>query len=116
MARRLEQDSGESRAREIAQFLCELAATEATHSRPEAARAHLEAALEANRKSVRASVQLGDLGGGRGHGEGCDQTAVAFSITTSSLGTSPWKPRVPVLTAAILSTTSVPATTLPNTA
>jgi lipopolysaccharide biosynthesis regulator YciM len=61
MARRLEQDSGESRAREIAQFLCELAATEATHSRPEAARAHLEAALEANRKSVRASVALGDL-------------------------------------------------------
>jgi lipopolysaccharide biosynthesis regulator YciM len=61
MARRLEADSGESRAREISQFLCELAATEATHSRPDAARRHLEAALEANRKSVRASVQLGDL-------------------------------------------------------
>lgn len=61
MARRLEKDSGESRAREIAQFLCELAATEATHSRPEGARAHLDAALEANRKSVRASIALGDL-------------------------------------------------------
>jgi lipopolysaccharide biosynthesis regulator YciM len=61
MARLLEADSGESRAREIAQFQCELAATEATHSRPEAARKLLESALEGNRKSVRASVQLGDL-------------------------------------------------------
>jgi lipopolysaccharide biosynthesis regulator YciM len=61
MARRLESDSGESRAREIAQFQCELAATEATHSRPDAARRLLESALEGNRKSVRASVQLGDL-------------------------------------------------------
>lgn len=61
MAQRLETDSGESRAREIAQFLCELAATEATHSRPEGARAHLESALAANRKSVRASIALGDL-------------------------------------------------------
>ncbi len=61
MAQRLEADSGESRAREIAQFLCELALTESTHSRTDAARKHLQAALEANRKSVRASVQLGDL-------------------------------------------------------
>ncbi|HJS37428.1 MAG TPA: lipopolysaccharide assembly protein LapB [Burkholderiales bacterium] len=61
MAKRLQRDSGESRAREISQFLCELAASEATHSRPEAARAHLETALEENRKSVRASVALGDL-------------------------------------------------------
>jgi lipopolysaccharide assembly protein B len=61
MARRLESETGESRARELSHFLCEQAATEATHSRPEAARAHLEAALEAHRKSVRASLQLGDL-------------------------------------------------------
>jgi len=61
MARRLQRDSGESRGKEVAQFLCELAATDATHSRPEAAREHLEAALESNRKSVRASVALGDL-------------------------------------------------------
>jgi lipopolysaccharide biosynthesis regulator YciM len=61
MARRLEAESGESRAREISQFRCELAAAEATHSHPEAARTLLEAALEANRKSVRASMQLGDL-------------------------------------------------------
>jgi lipopolysaccharide biosynthesis regulator YciM len=61
MAQRLAQETGESRAREMAHFLCERAAGEATHSHPEAARAHLEAALEANRKSVRASLQLGDL-------------------------------------------------------
>jgi len=61
MARRLQRDSGESRSHEIAQFLCELAAGETTHSRPDAARAHLEEALEENRKSVRASVSLGDL-------------------------------------------------------
>ena len=61
MARRLESETGESRARQISHFLCELAATETTHSRPDAARGHLEAALEANRKCVRASLQLGDL-------------------------------------------------------
>ncbi|MGH8764461.1 MAG: lipopolysaccharide assembly protein LapB, partial [Burkholderiales bacterium] len=61
MAKRLEAETGESRARETSHFMCELATTEATHSRPDAARAHLEAALEANRKSVRASILLGDL-------------------------------------------------------
>jgi lipopolysaccharide biosynthesis regulator YciM len=54
-------DPGDARARETAQFLCELAASEATHSRPETARAHLEKALEAHRKCVRANLQLGDL-------------------------------------------------------
>jgi lipopolysaccharide biosynthesis regulator YciM len=61
MARRLAAESGESHTKEISQYLCELAATETTHSRPDAARRHLEAALEANRKSVRASLQLGEL-------------------------------------------------------
>ena len=61
MARRVAPGTGEARTREIAQFLCELAATDATHSRPDAARAHLEKALEAHRKCVRASMQLGDL-------------------------------------------------------
>lgn len=61
MATRLEQETGESRARERSHFLCELAAAEAMRSRPDAARAQLEAALEANRKCVRASLQLGDL-------------------------------------------------------
>jgi lipopolysaccharide biosynthesis regulator YciM len=70
MARRLETETGESRARELSHFLCELAAIEATHSRPDAARAHLEAALGAHRKSVRASLQLGDLERGAGNLEG----------------------------------------------
>jgi lipopolysaccharide biosynthesis regulator YciM len=61
MAKRLESETGESRARQISHFLCELAAMEMTHSRHAAARAHLEAALESNRKCVRASLQLGDL-------------------------------------------------------
>ena len=64
MARRLESETGTSHAREISHFLCELAATDATHSRPESARAQLESALEANRRSVRASILLGDLARG----------------------------------------------------
>jgi lipopolysaccharide biosynthesis regulator YciM len=47
--------------RDLAQYHCELAASEAAQSRPDAARQHLETALEANRKCVRASLQLGDL-------------------------------------------------------
>jgi lipopolysaccharide assembly protein B len=47
--------------RDLAQYYCELAAAESAESRPEAAKKHLETALEANRKCVRASLQLGDL-------------------------------------------------------
>src|SRR5690606_35213609 len=47
--------------RALAQYYCELAASEAASSHPDAARRHLEAALEANRKCVRASLLLGDL-------------------------------------------------------
>ncbi|HEU4351134.1 MAG TPA: lipopolysaccharide assembly protein LapB [Burkholderiales bacterium] len=51
----------ETDPRALAQFLCELAASEAAQSRPDAARRHLDAALEANRKCVRASLLLGDI-------------------------------------------------------
>jgi lipopolysaccharide biosynthesis regulator YciM len=61
MAKSLSAGSAEPRARDVAQYLCEQAASEAAQSRPEVARGHLEAALDANRKCVRASVQLGDL-------------------------------------------------------
>lgn len=61
MAKKLEAETGESRAKEMSHFLCEQAAGEATHSRPDTARRLLEAALDINRKSVRASLQLGDL-------------------------------------------------------
>jgi lipopolysaccharide biosynthesis regulator YciM len=61
MVKNLAAGSGETRDRDVAQYLCELAASEAAQSRPDSARAHLEAALEANRKCVRASLQLGDI-------------------------------------------------------
>ena len=51
----------ESDPRELAQYYCERAASASTQSRPDEARRHLEAALDANRKCVRASLQLGDL-------------------------------------------------------
>ena len=51
----------ESDPRDLAQYHCELAASESAQSRPDAARRHLETALEANRKCVRAGLQLGDL-------------------------------------------------------
>ena len=55
--------------RELAQYYCELAASEAAQSRPDAARKHLGAALDSNRKCVRASLQLGDLEKGAGHAD-----------------------------------------------
>src|SRR5256885_914166 len=61
LAKRIVAETGEPRERDVAQYLCELAASEAAQSRPDAARGHLELALEANRKCVRASLQLGDL-------------------------------------------------------
>src|SRR5689334_2939310 len=51
----------DSEPRAQAQYYCELAASEAAQSRPDAARKYLEKALDANRKCVRASLQLGDL-------------------------------------------------------
>jgi lipopolysaccharide biosynthesis regulator YciM len=51
----------ESEPRTLAQYHCELAASEAAQSRPDAARKYLEQALDANRKCVRASLLLGDL-------------------------------------------------------
>jgi lipopolysaccharide biosynthesis regulator YciM len=61
VARELARESGEQWNKEIAEFLCELAESEATHSRPAEARKLLEQALAENRRCVRASVLLGDL-------------------------------------------------------
>jgi lipopolysaccharide biosynthesis regulator YciM len=61
IARELERDSGQSAQKEIANYYCELAVSEATHSRPEIARRHVDAALSAHRKCVRANLILGDL-------------------------------------------------------
>ena len=65
-ARGLEKETGQSWQKEIAEFRCEMAAVEATHSRPDAARELLEGALKENRKCVRASIQLGDLAAASG--------------------------------------------------
>ncbi|MDH4192330.1 MAG: lipopolysaccharide assembly protein LapB, partial [Betaproteobacteria bacterium] len=67
MARQLAVDTGESRGKEIAHYQCELAASESTHSRVDAARRSLDAALQVHRKCVRASIQLGDLERVAGH-------------------------------------------------
>ena len=53
--------SGHLWQKEIANFYCELAATEINNSRSEEARMLLDEALGAHRKSVRASILLGDL-------------------------------------------------------
>ena len=57
----LEKDTGESRQREVANYYCELAALDTTHSRESDARANLERALAANRKCVRANILIGEL-------------------------------------------------------
>ncbi|MEJ2175044.1 MAG: lipopolysaccharide assembly protein LapB [bacterium] len=74
IARTLEAESGQTRAREIAQYHCELAASEAMRSNIAAAGERLNAALESNRKCVRANIQLGDLERAAGR----SQEALAF--------------------------------------
>jgi len=57
---RLEALTGESQGHLAAFFYCELAALELAKNRDEAAFAHLEQALTADPKNVRASIMLGD--------------------------------------------------------
>ena len=61
VALELEKESGQSAQKEIANYYCELALSEAMHSRPDGAKRHLEAALAAHRKCVRANLILGDV-------------------------------------------------------
>ncbi|MGH8750842.1 MAG: tetratricopeptide repeat protein, partial [Burkholderiales bacterium] len=60
-ARRLEKITNQSHQKEIANFYCELAVQEIMHSRLESASEHLDAALAAHRKCVRASILQGDI-------------------------------------------------------
>ena len=46
---------------QVAEFYCELAATEIMRSKPDTARAYLDSAMQQNRKCVRASLLQGDL-------------------------------------------------------
>jgi len=59
-ARRLEVSAQRNYQKEIANYCCELAITEQIHGRGEAARAHLDQALAANRKCVRANLLRGE--------------------------------------------------------
>src|SRR6185503_6283767 len=86
MAKRLETETGKSRARETAHFLCELAATEATHSRPDAARAHLEAALEVHREAGRLEDGLTLLTGYLERYPSLDLLDAVFQSTLESKG------------------------------
>ena len=61
VARELGAELGQPWNKEIANYYCELAVIEMTHSRTEAALAHLEKALKSNRKCARANMLLGDL-------------------------------------------------------
>jgi lipopolysaccharide biosynthesis regulator YciM len=69
ISRKMDEATGQSSQREIAHFYCELAQMEMTHSRPAQARAHLDEALNINRKCVRAYVLLGDLAQTQGQPE-----------------------------------------------
>jgi lipopolysaccharide assembly protein B len=61
VANELGADLGQPWNKEIANYFCELALIEITHSRTDAALAHLEQALKCNRKCARANVLLGDI-------------------------------------------------------
>lgn len=60
-ARQSTAGAGKSLQIQIANFYCELAAIEATHSRSAQAHSYLDDALAVNRKCVRANMQSGDL-------------------------------------------------------
>ena len=60
-SRRMDEVTGKSSERDIANYYCEMAVSELTESGPQAARRHLEEALSVNRKCVRANMLLGDL-------------------------------------------------------
>jgi lipopolysaccharide biosynthesis regulator YciM len=61
IASELGADLGQPWNKEIANYYCELAAIEITHSRTDAALKHLEQALASSRKCARANVLLGDI-------------------------------------------------------
>jgi lipopolysaccharide biosynthesis regulator YciM len=69
-SRKMNAMTGQSRAKDIANYYCELAVAEMTRSRWDAARAYLEEALSVNRKCTRASILLGDIDLAQGNVEG----------------------------------------------
>jgi lipopolysaccharide biosynthesis regulator YciM len=65
-SRKMDSISGQSSAKDIANFYCELAAVEITHSRWDQARDYLSEALSVHRRSARANILLGDTEMGQG--------------------------------------------------
>ncbi|MBI5005642.1 MAG: lipopolysaccharide assembly protein LapB [Nitrosomonadales bacterium] len=61
ISQRLAALTGQSHVKEAAFFFCELAASELAHKQTDAAVVHLEQALAADPKSVRASIMQGDI-------------------------------------------------------
>jgi len=61
VASELGAELGQPLDKEMANYYCELALIEITHSRTDAALAYLEQALKSNRKCARANVLLGDI-------------------------------------------------------
>jgi lipopolysaccharide assembly protein B len=68
-ARLLEKDTSKPLNADIAHFHCELALLEAAKGHADAAAEHLQAALSANRQSVRANLMAGDLDAAAGRHE-----------------------------------------------
>jgi len=68
-ARHAETSTGRSFQMDIANYYCELAASELANARPVQARERLELALGIHRKSVRSSMLLGDIELASGHTE-----------------------------------------------
>jgi lipopolysaccharide biosynthesis regulator YciM len=68
-SRKMDGITGRSSAKDIANFYCELALAEITHSRPDAAEQHLREALAVNGKCTRANILLGELAAEQGKPE-----------------------------------------------
>ncbi|GAB4444539.1 MAG: lipopolysaccharide assembly protein LapB [Rhodocyclaceae bacterium] len=69
IAGRLPDAAGHLRQSEIANFHCEIASREMTHSHPDEARRHLAAAAAIHRKCARANILLGELEAAAGNTE-----------------------------------------------
>lgn len=82
-SRKMDSVSGQSSAKDIANFFCELAAIEITHSRWDPAREYLSEALAVNRRCARANILLGDTEIGRG------RTAAAIEYWKALEGQNP---------------------------
>ena len=82
-SRKMDSVSGQSSTKDIANFFCELAAIEITHSRWDQARDHLSEALAVNRRCARANILLGDTEIGRG------RTAAAIEYWKALEGQNP---------------------------